>query len=97
VLLGWTPVPLNGVVVLAIGASLAAALFNGLSAVYAERTFAGVPSLTMAIGQQAWAALVLMPPAAIGFPQEIRSLAVVLSVLALVLLSTASLTCSTSA
>jgi drug/metabolite transporter (DMT)-like permease len=87
VLVGWTPVPLNGVVVMVIRASLAATLFYGLSAVYAKRTFAGVPPLTMAIGQQAWAALVLMPPAAVGFPQEIPSLAGVLPVLAL--LSTA--------
>ncbi len=89
VLVGWNPIPLSGVVALSIGASLAAALSYGLSAVYTKRTFAGVPPLTLAIGQQAWAAVILMPPAAVGFPEELPSLAVILSVLALSLLSTA--------
>ncbi len=89
VLVGWNPIPLSGVVALSIGASLAAALSYGLSAVYTKRTFAGVPPLTLAIGQQAWAAVILMPPAAVGFPEKLPSLAVILSVLALSLLSTA--------
>jgi drug/metabolite transporter (DMT)-like permease len=89
VLVGWTPVPLTTIVALSIGASLAAALSYGLSAVYTKRTFAGVPPLTLAIGQQAWAAVILLPPAAVGFPEAPPTLAVVFSVLALALLSTA--------
>jgi drug/metabolite transporter (DMT)-like permease len=89
VLVGWDPIPLNGVVMLSIGAMLAASLSYALGAVYAKRTFAGTPPLVMAIGQPAAAALLLLPFAAASIPGERPSGAVILSVLGLALLSTA--------
>ena len=89
VLVGLDPVPLNGVVLLSVGASLLAALCYALGGVYAKRTFQGVSPLTMGICQQAAAAAILLPLAAANLPEEPPSLAVVLSVLGLALLSTA--------
>ncbi len=89
VLVGLDPVPLNGIVLLSVGASLLAALCYALGGVYAKRTFPGVPPLTMGIGQQAAAAAILLPLAAANLPGEQPSLVVVLSVLGLALLSTA--------
>ncbi len=90
VLVGWDPVALNGPVLLSVGAMLCGSLCYGLGAVYAKRTFVGVPSLALAIGQQAAAAAILLPLAAVSPPAETSpSLVVVLSVLGLALLSTA--------
>jgi drug/metabolite transporter (DMT)-like permease len=86
---GWTPLTLSPVVLLSIGASLAAALSYGFGGVYAKRAFSGLPPLSMAIGQQTWAGLLLLLPSAVSLPGEAPSSAVVLSVLALALLSTA--------
>jgi drug/metabolite transporter (DMT)-like permease len=89
VLVGWDPIPLNGVVLLSVGAMLGASLSYALGAVYAKRTFAGTPPVTMAIGQQMGAATVLLPLAAVTLPGGGPSAAVALSVLGLALLSTA--------
>jgi drug/metabolite transporter (DMT)-like permease len=53
VLVGLDPVPLSGIVLLSVGASLLAALCYALGGVYAKRTFLGVPPLGMGMGQQA--------------------------------------------
>jgi drug/metabolite transporter (DMT)-like permease len=89
VLVGLDPVSLSGIVLLSVGASLLAALCYALGGVYAKRTFLGVSPLGMGIGQQAGAAAILLPPAIAAVPEEPPSLAVVLSVLGLALLSTA--------
>ncbi len=89
VLVGLDPVPLSGVVVLSVGASLLAALCYALGGVYVKRTFPGIPPLTLGIGQQAGAAAILLPLAAAGLPEVSPSLTVVLCVLGLALLSTA--------
>lgn len=89
VLVGWDPIALNGVVLLSVGAMLAASLSYALGAVYAKRTFAGTSPLAMAIGQPMAAALLLLPLAAVSLPGEPPSVAVTLSVLGLALLSTA--------
>jgi drug/metabolite transporter (DMT)-like permease len=89
VLVGWNPQPVSGVIILSVCASLAAALAYGLGGVYAKRSFSGVPSLTMAVGQQAAAAAILLPLAAGTLPGEAPPLIVVFSVLSLALLSTA--------
>ncbi len=89
VLVGWNQQPVSGAVVLSVCASLAAALAYGLGGVYAKPAFSGVPPLTMAVGQQAAAAAILLPLAAATLPGETPSLTVVFSVLALALLSTA--------
>ena len=90
VLVGLDPVPLSGAVLLSVGALLLAALCYGVGGMYAKRTFAGVPNLSLSIGQQAGAAAILLPLAAASLPGEPPSLVVVLCVLALALLSTAA-------
>lgn len=89
VLVGWDPVPLTGAVLLAVGAMLTASLSYAVGGVYVKRTFAGVPPLAMAIGQQTGAAVFLLPLAAATIPKETPSLPVVLAALGLTLLSTA--------
>ena len=88
-LVGLDPVPLNGIALASVGIMLVAALAYALGGVYAKRTFVGVPSLSMASGQQTAAAIALLPFAAGTLPGEPPSLAVVLSVLGLALLCTA--------
>ena len=89
VLVGWDPVDLDLAVVLSVGAMLAASLSYGLAAVYAKKTFAGSPPLTIAIGQQTAAAVLMLPLAAASLPAERPSAAATISVISLALLSTA--------
>jgi drug/metabolite transporter (DMT)-like permease len=89
VLVGWDPVPLNGAVLLAVGAMLAASLSYAVGGVYVKRTFAGVSPLAMTIGQQGAAAAILLPLAAASLPGEAPPLPAALSALALALLCTA--------
>ena len=89
VLVGWSPIVLNGVVLLSIVASLIAALSYALGGVYVKRTFTGTPPLAMAIGQQMAAAALLLPLAALSLPAEAPPLPAALSALALALLCTA--------
>ncbi|MDP8950729.1 MAG: DMT family transporter [Actinomycetota bacterium] len=88
-LVGLDPVSLNGAVLFSVGAVLVASCSYALGGVYAKRTFEGVPSLAMATGQQAGAAVLLLPFAVATFPREAPSLSVALSVLGLALLCTA--------
>lgn len=88
VLVGWDPVALTGAVLLSVAAMVGASLSYAVGATYAKKAFAGVPPLTMAVGQQGVAALVLLPPAAVTLPDEAPPLVVALCVLALALLST---------
>src|SRR5918997_3629334 len=46
VLVGWDPIPLSGIVLLSVGAMLAASLSYGLAAVYIKRTFKGISPLS---------------------------------------------------
>jgi len=89
VLVGWDPVSLNGAVLLAVGAMLAASLSYAVGGVYVKRTFAGVSPLAMTIGQQGAAAVILLPLAAVSLPGEAPPLPAALSTLALALLCTA--------
>ena len=52
VLVGWTTIALNGVVLVSVGASLLAAFSYALGGVYTKRAFADTPPLALAIGQQ---------------------------------------------
>ncbi|HSK98800.1 MAG TPA: DMT family transporter [Rubrobacteraceae bacterium] len=89
VLVGWDPVEVSGVVLLAVGAMLAASLSYAVGAVYVKRTFSGVPPLAMAIGQLTGGAVILLPLAAATAPAERPPAPAILSVLGLALLSTA--------
>jgi hypothetical protein len=65
VLVGLDPIPLSGVVLPSVGASLLAALRYALAGVYAKRTFSDVPALALGIGQQAGTAILYpWPPPA---------------------------------
>ncbi len=89
VLVGWDPIELSGVILLSVGAMLAASLSYALGAVYIKRTFKGIPPLSMSLGQLTGGAIILLPLAATSLPGERPSAAVTLSVLGLALLSTA--------
>ena len=89
VLVGLDPLPLNGAVLLAVGASLVAAFFYALFGTFVKRTFSGVRPLTLAFGQQAGAAAWLLLPAAATLPGEAPPLAAALSALGLAILCTA--------
>lgn len=90
VLVGWSPLPVDAGVLLAVAASLAASLFYGVGSVYAKLNFSGFPAPAMAIGQLGGASAVLLLPAAATIPPSLPGRAAVLSVLALALLSTAA-------
>src|SRR5215213_3509585 len=89
VLVGWDPTPLNGIVMLSVAAMLGASLAYALEATYAKHSFSGIPPLGMAIGQQAGAAVLLLPVATVSRPEEAPSVVVALCMLGLALLSTA--------
>ena len=89
VLVGLDPLPVNGAVLLAVGASLGASLSYAISGTYIRQTFSGVRPLTLAVGQQTGAALLLLIPASATLPAEMPSLPATLSALALAILCTA--------
>jgi len=89
VLVGWDPLPLNGVILLAVVAMLIASLSYALGATYAKRSFSGIPPLGMAIGQLGGAVSLLLPLAVVSLPEEAPSSVVALPMLGLALLSTA--------
>ena len=89
VLVGWDPVPLNGVVLLSVAAMLVASLSYALGATYAKRAFSGIPPLGMAIGQLSGATALLLPLAVVSVPERAPSFNAALSMLGLALLSTA--------
>jgi drug/metabolite transporter (DMT)-like permease len=89
VLVGWDPLPLNGIVLLAVVAMLLASLSYALGATYAKRSFSGIPPLGMAIGQLGGAVVLLLPMAVVSVPERAPSTVVTLSMLGLAFLSTA--------
>ena len=93
VLMGWSPLPLDGVILLSAGASLLAAVSYGMAGVYAKRTFMGVPPLAAATGQQVGAAVLLLPfalPLAVATGPSMRlSPGMVVAVVGLALCCTA--------
>jgi len=90
VLVGWDPIPLNGVVLLSVAAMLVASLSYALGATYVKWSFSGIPPLGMAIGQLGAATALLLPSSVVSFPGEVPSSAVIFSMLGLALLSTAA-------
>ena len=89
VLVGWSPVPLEGKVLLSVFFSLGAALSYGFGGMYAARIGQGLAPLALAAGQQLGAAAVLLPLAAVFAPRHLPSAAAVYSVLGLALICTA--------
>lgn len=89
VLVGWSPVPLEGRVLLSVFFSLGAALSYSFGGLYAARVGRGLAPLTLAAGQQLGAAVVLLPLAVIFAPRHLPSAAAVYSVLGLSIICTA--------
>lgn len=89
VLVGWDPMVLTGAVLLSVVAMLLASLSYAVGATYAKQAFTELPPLTMAVGQLAAGAILLLAPAAASFPGVDLPLAAGLSVLGLAVLSTA--------
>ncbi|WP_134703356.1 DMT family transporter [Ammoniphilus sp. YIM 78166] len=91
VLVGWSPIPFTPEVMMAIGLSILSTISYGFAGVYAKKTFAGVPPLSLAIGQQAGAALLLFPFTLGYLPSSTEHVTgvVVFSVLGLALFCTA--------
>ncbi len=90
VLVGLDPLPLNGVVLLSVGASLLAALSYAVGGTYVKKAFPEVGWPAMAVGQQAWAAAVLLPFAGATLHGALPPGAAALSALALALVCTAA-------
>ena len=61
VLVGWSPIPFSGVVVLAVIAMIVASGSYGLAGIYAKRSLSGTSSFSMAVGQQMAATTLLLP------------------------------------
>lgn len=86
---GWSPIHLSGPVLLAVAASLLAAFFYAVGGVFTRVGFQGVPTMTLAIMQQAAAGTVLLPFALIHPPLHSPSLTVALAVVTLAVQCTA--------
>lgn len=85
---GWSPFGLTPPTLLAIAAMMSASLFYALGTIYARRAFSGVPTMTMAIGQQLGAGAIMLPLAALSLPARMTTEAL-LAGLALAVLGTA--------
>ncbi|WP_074111399.1 DMT family transporter [Paenibacillus sp. P46E] len=83
VLVGWSPVPMEGKILLSVFFSLGAALSYGFGGLYASRVGRGLEPLTLAAGQQLGAAVVLLPLAIVFAPRHLPSAPAVYSVLGL--------------
>lgn len=93
-LMGWSSLPLTTATLLAVGASLLGALSYALASVYTKRTFAGVPALATATGQQIGAAAILvpigLPVAAVTAPWAHLTLGVIWAMVALAIVCTSA-------
>lgn len=89
ILVGWKTIETIPAILLAIAAALSAALMYAIAAPYIKKNLAGVPSLVVTTGSQLGAALVIAPALPFTVPQQVPSVNVVVSVLALAILSTA--------
>ncbi len=86
---GWSPIPLDTAGLLAISASLGAALSYGLASVYGKVAFKGAQPLHTAIGQLLGAGLLIAPLAVANPPTAAPTTTVILDVLGLALPCTA--------
>lgn len=89
VLTGWSPVTLDGVALLSIGATLIASASYASAGVFSKRMLAGVPPVTLALGQQLGALAWLAVPALLLAPAARPTPAALAAVAALAVFSTA--------
>lgn len=88
-IVGWTPMAMTRATLLAIAAMLVACASYAIATIYAKKTLAGVPSSTLALGQQVGAAVWLVVPALWQLPKAHATMPALFSLLALAVLSTA--------
>ena len=88
ILVGWNAIAATPAFFLAVAAGLFASLLYAIAAPYAKQNLAGVPSLVVATGSQLGAACLLLPALPFTAPQQVPSAVVIVSVVALALLST---------
>jgi drug/metabolite transporter (DMT)-like permease len=89
ILLGWSPLPLTGEVILGIGAALLAALLYAVASLYARTALRQLPAVPLTAGQELSAGLLILPLALTATPATVPSLPVVLAMLVLALVMTA--------
>ncbi len=89
ILVGWKAIDTTPGFLIAIVAALSAALMYAIAAPYIKKNLVGVSSLVVTTGSQLGAALVIIPALPFTVPQQIPSVGVAISVLALAVLSTA--------
>ncbi|MEL6131537.1 MAG: DMT family transporter [Cyanobacteria bacterium J06628_4] len=88
IVVGWKTIDTTPGSLIAIVAALLAALMYAIAAPYIKQTLADVPSLVATTGSQLGAALIIVPALPFTVPQQTPSARVVISVLALAILST---------
>lgn len=91
VLVGWSSVPLNTQTTIAVCLAILSTISYGFAGVYAKKAFTGVPPLSLAMGQQVGASLLLLPFTLTHLPSSTSSITTVavLSVIGLALFCTA--------
>lgn len=89
IVVGWNPLAINITVILSALAVLLGSLSYGLGSVYAKLNFKTSTPLSLAIGQQLAAGVILAPLAVVNLSQKWPSLEVVLCLLGLAFFSTA--------
>ena len=89
IVVGWNTIDSTPGSLRAIVAALLAALMYAIAAPYIKQNLADVPSLVATTGSQLGAALIILPALPFTVPQQVPSPRVVISVLALAVLSTA--------
>ena len=89
IVVGWNPLAINITVILSALAVLLGSLSYGLGSVYAKLAFKASSPLSLAIGQQLAAGIILTPVAVINLPQKWPPLEVVLCLMGLAFFSTA--------
>ncbi|MEL6526314.1 MAG: DMT family transporter [Chloroflexota bacterium] len=88
VLVGGSPLDLNSAFLIAVAASIGAAICYGIGTVYASQHISGLPAIQASIGQLLGASVILSIPAATTVPDSPPSMAAILSLTALILVST---------
>ncbi len=88
-IVGGSPVVLDGAFILAMMASLGAALCYALGGVYAKRAFEGVSNMTMSTGQLVGAGIVLFPFSVVSVPHETPPTDAIFALIALAVFATA--------
>ncbi|MFD2618106.1 DMT family transporter [Terrilactibacillus laevilacticus] len=78
ILVGFSPIEFTKINILSIGLSVLSTVCYGISGVYAKKTFTHVPPLSLAIGQQLGAAIVMIPFSLIFVPESTRAISTVI-------------------